>query len=221
MRVVSSFLFWTNINSRRRSMLLAWRKFTTTAFYRQTPVKNKHKMKIAKRGNRGNRGPNLGFTGGQAYERDLKSKVTKPPMIEGTQRYGNSAKRMSKLHHLLHEEASSFEAYLDDDKDSPGRLDNFARTIHPDNVFEQMGYLFLVHDDEDNLSFWDMLGIHANWETDPRWNYLSFGWKTFFDTTTGQYITRVCTASHKKTVPDFYRRKDHIGSAEDKLLKLL
>jgi hypothetical protein len=176
-------------------------------------------MRIASRGNRGNRGPNLGFTGGTAHEKDQKSKVQRPPMIDGTQRYGKATKNMTDLHYLLHK-AAGFDSYLDNDADFPGRLDDFAKTIHTDNVFEQMGYLFLVHDEDDNLAFHDMLGFHADWETDPAWNFLSCAWKTFFDASIGRYITGVYTASHKKSVPDYYQRKDHIGSAADKLLEL-
>jgi hypothetical protein len=97
-----------------------------------------------------------------------------------------------------------------DDKEFPGHLDEFARTIHDENIFEQMGTLFLVHDNEDNLSFHDMLGFHANWETDTSCNFLYGGRKTFFDNVNGQYVTGVYTASHTKLVQDFYHWKDDI-----------
>jgi hypothetical protein len=136
------------------------------------------KMKIAIRGSRGNRGPNLGFTGGQSVELDKVSKMMKPTRVEGSLRYGKSACEMTRLHQLMHTEAA-FEKYMDQEN-FPERLDEFAKSIHKDNVFEQMGYLYLVHDDEDNLSFRDMLEFHADSGTDTFWNFLSCGWKTFF-----------------------------------------
>ena len=95
------------------------------------------KKLIAKKGPRGNRGPNLGYAGGQSHEKDNKSKVNKPTKGLGTQRYAKAAKNMTTLHGLIHDEAM-FESYLSAN-DSHSRLDDFARTIDEENIFEQMG----------------------------------------------------------------------------------
>jgi hypothetical protein len=137
--------------------------------------KDNTKMKIACRGTRGNRGPNLGYTGGQAYEHNLKSKITKPPKVKGTQRYATASKNMTHLHNKMSEDLG-FDTFLNEEPCYPSRLDDFARTIDEDNIFEQMGYLYLVHGDDDDLSFKDLLEIHADWETDTHWNFLTCAW---------------------------------------------
>jgi hypothetical protein len=140
----------------------------------------------------------------------------KPTKVLGTNRYADAAKNMTQLHRKIHEKAD-FNDYMPEE-DFPGRLDDFARTIHEDNIFEQMGYLYLIHDDADNLCFKDMLAFHADWGTDPAWNFLTCGWKTFFVKSLGRHVTGTMTASHKKSVPDYYGRRDVIGSIADMII---
>jgi hypothetical protein len=65
-----------------------------------------------------------------------------------------------------------------------------------------MDYLYLVHkNDHDNLSFKDLLEIHADWETNPNWNFLTCTWKTFFfdKVTEGAYVSMI-TSLNKNTL---------------------
>jgi hypothetical protein len=39
----------------------------------------------------------------------------------------------------------------------------------------------LVHVNDANLSFKDLLEIHVDWETDLSWNYLTCAWEIFVD----------------------------------------
>jgi hypothetical protein len=117
-----------------------------------------------------------------------------------------------KLHRQIHNEAN-FDDYLHK-YDIPDHLDDFARTIHENNIFEQMGYLYVIHNDDDSLCFKDMMAsFHADWGTDPSWNYLTCGWKTFFLESFGWYVTGKMMASHKKSVPNYYKCKDATDSS--------
>jgi hypothetical protein len=180
--------------------------------------KERKKMLIAKPGKRGNRGPNLGVAGGESNECDNKTKIQKPTITVGSQRYGKSSQKMTELHKKMHAVAG-FSTYIDEDKDSK-RLEDFAQSIHPGTIFEQDGYLYLVHDEEDNLCFLDVLRIHADTQTDPQWNFLSCGWVTFFSAPIGRFVTGMRTSSHKKSVPDYYGRIDNIGVTADKILDM-
>jgi hypothetical protein len=84
---------------------------------------------------------------------------------------------MTKLHQQIYDEVD-FDDYMHEE-DFLDRLDDCTRTINENNIFEQMGYLFLIHDDDKNLCFKDMLEFHADWGMDQSWNYLTYGWKTF------------------------------------------
>jgi hypothetical protein len=180
--------------------------------------KHSKKMLIAVRGKRGNRGPNLGVAGGESNSCDSRTKIQKPTIAGGSQRYGRSSKKMTELHALMHSEAG-FQEYMGD-KINPSRLDDFARTIHPGTIFEQDGYLYLVLDEIDNLCFLDFLQIHADVQTDPQWNFLSCAWLTFFCPLIGRYVTGMRTSSHKKSVPDYYGRVKNIGISAEKILSL-
>lgn len=102
-----------------------------------------HKVEIAICNSRENRGPTVGYTSDHSTKQNRCTGIAEPNLVHGTGRLAPLFAKATKLFELM-----CFDADLDgpfDESKYPTCLNRYARKIHPENHFELLSPLFLVH----------------------------------------------------------------------------
>jgi hypothetical protein len=175
-----------------------------------------HKVDIAIRNTRENRGPTVGYTSGHSTKKIKEIAIAEPNSVHGTGRLAPLFVKATKLFTLMCDDAG-----LDNplnETQFPKRLDQYARKIHPDNIFELLSPLFLVHMEPQLKCGSDFLKFHTDQGNCPHWNILGCAWETFFSKRIGRWVTGTFTFCWKKSVSSRFLREKHIGDAAARLV---
>jgi hypothetical protein len=120
----------------------------------------------------------LGYTGCQRLTGDKDTWIAKPKQVSGTKRYLKVKAKLMEMQRLMHGKAG-FEIISDVLK-FLRRLEEWGNQINNDNTFELFSLLYMVHNEEGNLSCHNNLKYHCDKGTCPFWDFLACCWKHLF-----------------------------------------
>ena len=172
---------------------------------------------VIERTDRGNRGIDVGRTGGQSQSTKSSNGIAEPNMSVGSDRYPRLWVAGSELATIL-SQMGGFPRPMSDKK----RNQKYSCKIH-DKCFgiEHMTIITMVHDNFEQRSIVDLLQRHLDRgnDSDPLYNFVICAWDTFFVLQLGRHITMVIVWTTRKSISDHIKRESRTKKAGDILIK--